>query len=275
MSTMIYFAAFAAFSWLIFTLRSRKAMAAALVGAIVVTALVAPIQAEAQGSILTVVQQIVNLINGVINNALTAVNTARSAINNYRQLTLFPQNLLNAARSQISGMIGKFRQSMANIVNLNLQSASLSAPQNLETLLRGHQTSGITNISQSFSNTFGTMPATTDASPSDRTLVDVDDALAQDSLKMAVATDSATDVELQQADSLEDAASQSAPGSAPFLTASALSATIRSQALVQKMYAAELREEAAKLAHENVLKKQGAASATNLRQALQSLLQHK
>jgi len=142
MSTVIYLAAFAGFSWLILTLRSKKAMAAMLMGAIVMTALVAPPQAEAQAGILTIVQQIVNLINGVINNALTAVNSARSAINNYRQLTLFPQNLLNAARSQISGMIGKFRQSMATIVNLNLQSASLPAPQSLETLLRGHQTSG-------------------------------------------------------------------------------------------------------------------------------------
>ncbi|HLJ90753.1 MAG TPA: hypothetical protein VKZ53_28365 [Candidatus Angelobacter sp.] len=209
MSAITYFVAFGVFAWLVFSLRSRKAIAATLAVAIIVGALAFPPESEAQGGILGVAQQIVSLINGVIGNALTAVNTARSAINSYRQLTLFPQNLLNAARSQIVGMIRQDRQVMGNIFTLNLSSASLPMPQNLETQMRGRQISAIGGISQMFVGAFGAAPALSDAKPASRALSDVDDALAQDSLKSAVASDSATDLELQQADSIEDAASRS------------------------------------------------------------------
>jgi hypothetical protein len=274
MPVLMSFVIFALFSWLIFTFRSKRAMAITLMSAVVVTSLLAPQPVQAQAGILSIIQAVLNVINGIINDALTGISTARSAFNDFRQLTLFPVGLINAAKSQILGMVAHFRQPMASILNLNLKSATLPAPQGLESMLRGHQITILGNIPQGFMGTFGDLPATTDANATDRAMSDIDDAFAQDSLKLTVATDSATDVELQQADVLEDAASQSAPGSAPFLTAAALSATVRSQALVQKMYAAELREEAAHLAHNNELRKHGATFTTNLRQALQNLLQH-
>ncbi|HEV7676360.1 MAG TPA: hypothetical protein VGQ12_17650 [Candidatus Angelobacter sp.] len=275
MPLLLYFILFSMFSWLIFSLRSRKAMALLLIGAVTIASLVVPQPAQAQGGIITIIQQVLTLINGFINQALTAINTARSTLNNFRQVTIFPQQLIQQAKSRILGMVGQFRQVMAGILNLNIRSASLPTPQTLESLLRGHQVSGIGNITPAFNGTFGSVPTATDANPTDRAMSDMDDALAQDSLKLTVATDSATDVELRAADSLEDAAGQSAPGSAPFLTAAALSATVRSQALAQKMYAAELREEAAHLAHHTEIQKHGATSTTNLRQALHDLLEHR
>ncbi len=87
----------------------------------------------------------------------------------------------------------------------------------------------------------------------------MDDALAMDNFKTLKESDSADDLTLQAADNIEDQASQAAPGSAPFLTATAVAASIESQALTQKMLAAELRQEAARLAHENALRKRGAS----------------
>jgi hypothetical protein len=103
---------------------------------------------------------------------------------------------------------------------------------------------------------------------------DMDDALTLDSLKTLKVSDSATDLELQAADSIETSASQSAPGSAPFLTASAVASSIRSQALTQKMLAAELRQEGAHIAHQNGFRKRGAAFSTQLRGVIMNLLQH-
>ena len=74
-------------------------------------------------------------------------------------------------------------------------------------------------------------------------------------------TDDAGQAQLGIANKIENAASQAAPGSAPFLTASAVAASIESQAVRQKMIAAELRQEAAQLAHANALRKRGAAYA--------------
>jgi hypothetical protein len=101
----------------------------------------------------------------------------------------------------------------------------------------------------------------------------MDDALALDNLKTLKATDAADDLTLQAAEGIEDAAGQAAPGSAPFLTASAVAATIQSQALTQKMIAAELRQEAARLAHDNALRKRGTVFTGNVNTQILNLLQ--
>jgi hypothetical protein len=103
-------------------------------------------------------------------------------------------------------------------------------------------------------------------------MTDMDDALALDNLKTLKETDEAGDLTLQVADQLEDASSQAAPGSAPFLTASAVVASIQSQAVTQKMLAAELRQEAARLAHGNALRKHGATSTGQLGSQIINLL---
>ena len=92
-------------------------------------------------------------------------------------------------------------------------------------------------------------------------------------LKTLKESDGADNLTLGVADQLENAASQAAPGSAPFLTATAVTASIRSQALTQKMLAAELRQEAAHLAHVNALRKQGATFASQVSTSIQNTLQ--
>jgi hypothetical protein len=104
-------------------------------------------------------------------------------------------------------------------------------------------------------------------------MIDIDDALVLDNLKTTKATDAADDLTLQVADNIENAAAQAAPGSAPFLTASAVVASVQSQALTQKMLAAELRQEAARLAHDNAFRKRGATLTGNLNTQILNLLQ--
>ena len=72
----------------------------------------------------------------------------------------------------------------------------------------------------------------------------MDDALTLDNLKTLKAADQAADIELQSADALENSSGQAAPGSAPFLTATAITSAMHAQALTQKLLAAELRQEA-------------------------------
>ncbi len=64
-------------------------------------------------------------------------------------------------------------------------------------------------------------------------------------------------------------------GGVPFLTATAVVASIESQALTQKMLAAELRQEAARLAHENALRKRGANMTGDVNTQILNLLQRK
>ena len=270
------FALFAViFTWLMLTAStSRRTMIVAVAGVLVATMAVAPPVAEAQVSLIQAIQAVLTLINGVIQTALNGINTVRAAISSLYQSFVWPVQLINQAKSQIVQMIGQYRALMGGILNIKLNSATLLTPQSLENVIRDHRVNNFNSLSQSFGNTFRALPTTTDASQSDRQMSDMDDALTLDTLKTLKASDNATDVEIQAANAIETSASQAAPGSAPYLTATAVASSIQSQALTQKMLAAELRQEAAHIAHENGFRKRGAAFTTQLRGVLINLLQH-
>ena len=273
---MHYFA-FTLFSlvltWLMLTANSRRRVVAVAVAGVLVSILViGPPPAEAQGGLIAAIQAVLSVINGVIRTALNAINTVRTAISNLYQATIWPVQLINRAKSQVLHMIDQYRSRMAGILDINLSSATLPTPQSLESLMRDHQVNNFNALTQSFGNTYGAIPAAADASQADRDMSDMDDALALDTLKTLKVSDDATDIELQAANSIETASSQAAPGSAPFLTATATASSIRSQALTQKMLAAELRQEAAHIAHHNGFRKRGAAFTTQLRGVIMNLL---
>jgi len=262
-------------TWLVVTAKSRRGVVAvAVAGVLVSTLVIAPPSAEAQGDVIAVIQAVLNAINGVIQTALNAINTVRSAINTFYQNMIWPVQLINQARTQVQQMIGQYRNQMAGILSIKLNSATLPTPQSLENLMRDHQVNNFNTLTQSFGSTYGAIPTSTDASQADRDMSDIDDALTLDTLKTVKMSDGATDLEIQAANSIETSAGQAAPGSAPFLTASAVASSIRSQALTQKMLAAELRQEAAHIAHQNGFRKRGAAFSTELRGLITNLLQH-
>jgi hypothetical protein len=277
MQITCYLVLFIGSAWLIVGATSRrKVVAVALVGAMVLTLVGSPQPARAQapGGILSAIQAVLGVIHGLIQTALTSINTARAALRNLHQVTVWPQQLINQARVQVTAITGQYRNLMAGIIHINLRSATLPIPQAFEAVVRDHQVNNFSTLATAYGNNYGLVPAASDASSTDRAMSDMDDALALDSLKLLKASDQATDIEMQSADSLENAAGQAAPGSTPFLTATAIVSSISSQALTQKMLAAELRQEAARLAHRNTVRKEYANNTTQLRGVLVNLLQH-
>jgi len=263
------------FIWIMLSASTRRRTATvAVAGILVGVFVISPPAAEAQGSLIQLIEAVLSVINGVIQGALNAINTVRSAMSTFYQSVIWPVQLIKQARAQVTQMITQYRALMTTICNLRLNSATLANPQSLETLIRDHRVSNFDALTQSFENTYRAIPTPIDASEIDREMSDMDDALTLDTLKILKATDNATDLEIQAADSIENAATQAAPGSAPFLTASAVSSSIRSQAVTQKMLAAEIRQEAAHIAHQNGLRKRGATFTTQLRGLLTTLLQH-
>ena len=266
---------FVFFSYCMVVARSRRQVLVLTLAGLLVVALVSPPPTQAQGSIVVAIQSVLNVINGLIKTALNSINSVRSAISNFYQQATWPVALINQTKAMVTQMIGQYRNLMQTIYNINLKSATLPNPIGLENVMRNHQTNDFASLTTSFGNTYGSVPNTTAASPADRTMMDMDDALAVDNLKTLKMSDAADDLALQAANDIENAASQAAPGSAPFLTATAVVASIESQALTQKMLAAELRQEAARLAHENALRKRGAAMTGDISTQILNLLQRK
>lgn len=257
--------------WIVVAKTRRQLLAVALAGALVVALVSAP-QAQAQGSLVAAIQSVLNVINGLIKTALNSINSVRIAISNVYQQTTWPVALINQAKATVTRMISQYRSAMLDIFTINLRSATLPNPAALESAMRNHQTSDFASLTTSFGSTYGSVRNTTTASPADRTMVDMDDALAVGNLKTLKESDAAGDLTLQAADDIENAASQAAPGSAPFLTATAVVASIESQALTQKMLAAELRQEAARMAHENALRKRGSTMTGDVNTQILNLL---
>jgi hypothetical protein len=216
---------------------------------------------------------VLSVINGLIETALNSINSVRTAISKFYQQVTWPVALIDQAKAIVTQMIGQYRNLMQTIFNINLKSATLPSPIALEDVMRNHQTNDFAALTTSFGSTYGSVPTATAASPADRTMMDMDDALAVDNLETLKESDAADDLTLQAANNIENAASQAAPGSAPFLTATAVVASIESQTLTQKMLAAELRQEAARLAHENALRKRGATMTGDVNTQILNLLQ--
>jgi hypothetical protein len=264
---------FVLFSFSMVVARTRRQVLALTLAGILVVALVSPPAAQAQGGLIVAIQSVLNVINGLIKTAMNSINSVRTAISNFYQQVTWPVALINQARTMVTQMIGQYRSLMQSIFNINLKSATLPNPVALENVMRNHQTNDFGSLATAYGNAYGNLPTATAASPADRAMMDMDDAMAVDNLKTLKESDAADDLTLQAANNIESAAGQAAPGSAPFLTATAVVASIQSQALTQKMLAAELRQEATRLAHENALRKRGATTTGDVNTQILNLLQ--
>lgn len=226
------------------------------------------------GDILTLFKTITNTIQGAIGGALSGIQTLNSTINNFRQQIIWPLAQLNQARAFVASTRAQYGGLMSQIHAIKNNSATLTNPTQLESVFRNGQSGSISQFEPLYTNVYGNVPSSSDARPVQRNMVDMDDALAQGSLKTSVLSDQTTQGMLALADSIEQQSATAAPGSAPMLATQAGISELESQAYLAKILASELRQEAAKLAHQNSLLKQSAASTRNLQNQVQQVLTH-
>jgi hypothetical protein len=194
-------------------------------------------------------------IQSDMGGSLKAINQIKQQIQQLYQTTMWPLAALNQARGFVSNSINTYRNSMNQIFTTKFSSAVLPGPQQFETLLHSRLSTQIPSLQTSFTTNFGAVPQVKTASPQDRVMMDMDDALSQQNLKTTLIADQGQDVTLQAANQMENQIATSTPGSNPYLTAEAQVANLRCQAYMQKMLAAELRQEAGRIAHDNALVK--------------------
>jgi hypothetical protein len=172
-------------------------------------------------------------------------------------------------------LLSQSRGALQNIYSSPVRSATLPVPVDLETIMRNQQTNDFGALAQSYYRTYGAVPAATDADPLSRNLIDVDDAMALGTLKTLKASDRSSELILQSGNQIEDQARSAAPGSAPFLTATSVAANIQSQAMMQKMLAAMIRQEAARIAHDNTRRKHQSILLNNARGTFSDMLKRR
>lgn len=233
-----------------------------------------PAQAQAGTNLLTEIMTVLSTISTTLTQALSAIQGVRAADKAIQQSVLFPLTVINSARNQITSMKSTYRNLLNGLMHFNPHSATLPNTQALERLIRDRQTNDLPSLQSAFAAAFRPLPPAAQMSPEDRSMTDMDDTFAEDTFAAAKAADQSQDLLLQAADAIENQAETSAPGSAPFLTAQAVVAQIKSQAVTQKMYAALLREEAGQLAHSNALVKRSATQTSTVTDAIKQALSH-
>lgn len=204
---------------------------------------------------LNVFDSIFSSIQSDIGSSLSSVNQIMQQVTKLYQTTVAPLAALNQARGFVANSISSFRNSMNQIFNTPFTSATTPGAQQFESILHSRLSTQIPSLQSSFTTNYGTIPQANTASPQDRLMMDMDDALGQQNLKTTLVADQGEDLILKAANQMENQVAVSTPGSNPYLTAQAQVANLRCQAYMQMMIAAELRQEAGRIAHDNVLVK--------------------
>jgi len=232
------------------------------------------VQATGIGDILSLLHTITSTLQNSIGGALSEMRKLSAAVNNFRQQIIWPLAAINQARGFVSATRARYTGVMSQIHSIKNNSATLALPMQLESMFRGAQSRSIGQIPSIYTQVYQPVALAGIAQPVQRNLMDIDDAMAMDSLKTAMVSDQTTQGMLSLADSLEQQAMTVAPGSASMVTAQARIADLETQAQLAKMLAAQLRQEATKLAHQNALLKQRSVATQNLQNQIQQVLAH-
>lgn len=226
----------------------------------------------AHAGLLDIFSSIESTINGTIGQALQGIRSFESEVQSLYEDVLWPVALIRQAQSFASQTIQTYRGWMNSVFNLSIASAQLSTPRQFESLFLSKNAAGAPQMSAGYTATYGALPSAQQARSTSLQIMDMNDALAKDALVQSMASDQANAQMLALADQMESGVTTAVPGSSPYLTASALTATLETQAFQQKLLASQLREESAQLAHENARLKQQISERNQLNQNLQQLL---
>jgi hypothetical protein len=258
----------------------RRMIAVLLIGCIAILGITpAPAQAQA-GCLPCIIQTVLTTISQTLGNWLNLINGVVSDVRKLYQQTIWPIRVINQIKGQIQSIISQYRGAIQSIMSINPHTATLPNPVALEAIIRNRGTGDINSVPRMYTNTFRPVPQAGSIAPQDRDMTDMDDALAQDNLMILKGSDEAQDLELQLADRIESLVGDpsinvSAPGTSSLITAAAVAGEIKSQAIMQKMLAAMMRQEAGRVAHDNAIRKRNAVYASQLQTNMTNVLQHK
>jgi hypothetical protein len=224
------------------------------------------------GDIIAILTSIYSTLRGSIGGTLTTIQGVNANIRDLHQQVVWPVSVINQTRGFVGQVTAQYRDPMWQIHTLANNSARLANASQLESVFRSRQAGSLPQLGPVFQRLYQSVPTANDAPIAERNMMDMDDASALSAFKTSVVSDQSGNQMLVLADQMEQQAAQAAPGSTPLLAAQAQIANLESQAFLQRMLASELRQEAAKLAHDNAARKRSAAATRSLRDQVHEIL---
>src|SRR5256886_5619708 len=118
-------------------------------------------------------------LSNIIGGGLNSILSVEKSISNFEQSVVWPQNLINQARSLVGGVQGIFNQ-IQGVMRIPVNSATLPATQQFEQNLLSRDPNQIAQTGAQYTAVYGGVPNATTASPQTRDMIDMTDAAAQD-----------------------------------------------------------------------------------------------
>lgn len=103
-------------------------------------------------------------LTNVIGGGLNQILSVDQALQQFQQNVVWPQNLINQARSLVGILQGNFGQ-IQNLMKIPVNSATLPASQQLEQVLLSRSPSQIAQTSAFYTALYGSVPQSTAALP--------------------------------------------------------------------------------------------------------------
>jgi hypothetical protein len=228
-------------------------------------ALCAPTPAHAQfdgaGLLIPYIEQLNSMMQASLGVPLSAIDATTAQFNQFTQQTVYPQAQLQQFQQLATGFAAK-ANSGAGIVQVSRSSSLNNLNQGFETALLSGDPNQASAVPAYYTQTYGTN-VTTNIPPQIQTIVDMNDALAQDAMKRAIQMDAVSTQELNMVQQLLTQASSASSGTAPILTVQADAWLVQANAYSQLAESDLLRVQAGQLATTSAMYKLGSSGQSN------------
>lgn len=237
------------------------------VAALLAVTLARPPQAQGQ-DMMHEVMVVLSTINSTLGTWLSTIHTVETDIRQVQQAIVWPTSMIQQAHNWSTSWLRSYETSMRQLFVYRPTSAQLPHALDLEKVIIDANGGNLPTLIGRYQQLYGLVPAANQMKPADRDMTDMDDALALDTLEQLKRADQVNQAIRASGDSLEEMTTSAAPGTAPFITATALVTMLKSQAATQKMLAAFLRQNSAQLAHQTAAQKASIAATGDWHQTI-------
>jgi len=222
-------------------------------------------------AILAGLQEINSTLSSAVATPLKAINQVEQEEQQFQQNVLYPISAINSAKRMATNFTNSFT-SFRQLGTLNISSAALPNPQQLEQQMLSANPNDISTIGVAYQNVFSPLPAQTAVPQSVEYEIDMGDAQAQDALKKAIELDAFATREMEVAQQLNTQIAASAPGTAPILDAEASAWVVQANAYSQMGMAELLRLNSSNLSNRSGELKDSTTQMQNLNQRMINIL---
>jgi hypothetical protein len=222
-------------------------------------------------AILAGLKQINSTLNSAVAAPLKAIMQVERQEQQFPQQVLYPLNAISSAKQMATSLSSSF-MSFRQLSTMNIASAQLPYPQQLEQQMLSANPDNIETIGAAYRNVFAPLPAETAVPQNVESQIDLGDAQALDALKKAIELDAFAAREMEVAQKLNDQIAAATPGTAPILDAEASAWVLQANAYTQMGMAELLRLNSADVSNRSGDLKDSTKQMQNLNQRMIQIL---